>query len=218
MMPGMPKQEPQPPRAPRLLIADDDPLMVKLVGGWLGEAGFAVLEALDGAKALELCVAQSPDLAILDFDMPDFGGADLAARIHSHTDVPVIFLTARDEASVIETAIGAGALAYLIKPVNANQLLATVRTSLERGKELCAMRARAVNLSGALEAARMVNMATGLLMGRLGLSQSDAFSCLRHQARSNRVRLEEIATKLLRANEEASTLFAELARHAPSSR
>jgi response regulator NasT len=163
-------------------------------------------------------VAQAPDLAILDFDMPDFGGADLAARIQSHTDVPVIFLTARDEASVVEMAIGSGALAYLIKPVNANQLLATVRTSLERGKELCEMRARAVNFSSALEAARMVNMATGLLMGRLGLAQADAFACLRHQARSNRVRLEEVAKQLLHANEEASTLFAELARHAPSPR
>jgi AmiR/NasT family two-component response regulator len=75
-----------------------------------------------------------------------------------------------------------------------------------------------VNFSSALESARMVNMATGLLMGRLGLSQSDAFACLRHQARSNRVRLEEVATKLLRANEEASTLFAALARQAPASR
>lgn len=218
MIPGMPKQESQAPRAPRLLLADDDPLMVKLVGGWLSDAGFEVLEALDGAKALEICVAQSPDLAILDFDMPGFGGADLAARIHSHTDVAVIFLTGRGETSVIELAIGSGALAYLIKPVNANQLLATVRTSLERGKEMCEMRARAANLSSALEAGRMVNMATGLLMGRLGLAQSDAFACLRHQARSNRVRLEEVATKLLRANEDASTLFAELARHAPSSR
>lgn len=214
----MPKQECQKPHVPRVLIADDDPLMVKLVGGWLGDAGFSVLEAMDGARALEMCVEHSPDLAILDFDMPDFGGAELASRIHSHTDVPVIFLTGRDEASVIDLAIDAGALAYLIKPVNTNQLLATVRTSLERGKEMCEMRARADTLSGALEAGRVVNMATGLLMGRLGLTQPDAFACLRHQARSHRVRLEEVATNLLRANAEVSTLLAELARHAPSSR
>ena len=214
----MPKQEAQKPQAPRLLIADDDPLMVKLVGGWLSDAGFSVLEAMDGARALEMCVAHSPDLAILDFDMPDFEGADLASRIHSHTDVPVIFLAGRDEASVIELAIDAGALAYLIKPVNMKQLLATVRTSLERGKEMCEMRARADNLSSALEDGLTVNLATGLLMGHLGMTQPDAFACLRHQARSNRVRIEEVAKQLLRSNAETTKLFADLASHARPAR
>ena len=210
---GMTKNDSAKSASPRLLIADDDPLMVKLVGGWLSDAGFEVLEAPDGATALEVCVAQTPDLAIIDFEMPDFGGVELANRIHSHTDMPVIFLTALDEPSVIELAIDAGAFAYLIKPVKSAQLLASVRTSLERGREMCEMRARANNLSSALEAGRVVNMATGLLMGRLGMTQPDAFACLRHQARSNRVRLEEIAAKLLRVSDDASKLFADVSRH-----
>jgi response regulator NasT len=202
----------------RLLVADDDPLMVKLVGDWLRDSGFEVLEAPDATRALEICVAHRPDLAIIDFDMPGFGGAELASRIHSHTDVPVIFLTGRDEPRIIEQAIGAGALAYLIKPVKASQLLASLRTSLERGREMNEMRARANNLSSALESGRLVNMATGLLMGRLGMTQQTAFACLRHHARSNRARLDEIATQLLRVNDDATRLFADVARHAPASR
>jgi response regulator NasT len=198
----------------RVLVADDDPIMVQLVGDWLRNSGLEVLEAPDGTKALEICVARSPDLAIIDFDMPDFGGAELANRIHSHTDVPVIFLTAHDESQVVEQAIGAGALAFLIKPVTEGQLLASVRTSLERAREICEMRTRADNLSTALETGRIVNLATGLLMGRLGMTQQDAFACLRHQARSSRMRIDELATQLLRASGDASRLFNEVARHA----
>ena len=197
-----------------MLVADDDPILVTLVGNWLRDAGLDVMEAHDGTNALEICVSRNPDLAIIDFDMPDFGGAELASRIHSHTDVPVIFLTAHDEARVVEQAIGVGALAYLIKPVTESQLLASVRTSLERAREMSEMRTRAKNLSTALETGRLVNLATGLLMGRLGMTQQDAFACLRHQARSNRVRFDELATQLLQVSGDESRLFNEFARHA----
>ena len=99
---------------PRALIADDDELMLGLVGGWLQDEGFRVLEAADSTTALELCVTQNPDVAIFDFDMPGYSGAELASLAIAQTQTPVVLLSSHDEPPIVELAIAAGVLAYLV--------------------------------------------------------------------------------------------------------
>lgn len=192
----------------RVVLADDDPLIVELIGGWLREADFEVIEAFDGASALNACVANQPDLVVMDYSMPGHHGADLATFIASQTSAPLIFVSSHDETVVIDSAIRAGAYAYLVKPIEESQFLATVGTALERGREMQALRAEANQLHRALEAGRSVNLATGLLMGRFGIARRDAFERLRRQARSSRTKLEDVATELLRANDDAAKQFA----------
>jgi len=196
--------------SPRALIADDDELVRGLISGWLQDEGFRVLEAADSAAALELCVSQNPDVAIFDFDMPGYSGAELAGVAIEQTETPIVLLSSHDEPPIVELAISAGVLAYLVKPAEQSQLLATVRTVMRRGRELRELRARSDKLGRALEAGRTVNLATGLIMGRMGLTQKEAFESLRQYARSNRARLEEVAEELLRATDAAARLFSRL--------
>jgi response regulator NasT len=195
----------------RILVADDDPILVQLVAGWLQTAGYEVLEANDSTSAMRECIAHNPHLAIIDYEMPGYCGTDLARFIHSQTDVALIFLSSHGERAIIDAAISSGAFAYLQKPVEEADLLQAVRTALERGGELRELRARTSNLGNALQTARTVSLATGLLMGRLRTTQSDAFDRLRQQARSNRKKIEEVATELLEASEESARLFRQLA-------
>lgn len=144
--------------------------------------------------------------------MPGHDGAELATFIASQTSAPLIFVTSHDETMVIDSAIQAGAYAYLVKPVEESQFLATVGTAMKRGREMQALRAETNQLHRALEAGRSINLATGLLMGRFGIAQREAFERLRRQARSSREKLEDVAIELLRASEEAAKHFAMFSR------
>jgi len=197
---------------PTVLVADDDPLIVATVGHGLREAKFDVLEAFDSSSALAACIAHKPSLAVIDYAMPGYGGLELARFISTQTDVPLIFLSAYSDEAIVCEAIAAGALAYLVKPIDTQQLLAAVRTALQRGRELRALRLQANQLNTALQTGRTVNVATGLLMAKFQIGQQEAFECLRHYARSNRTRLEEAASELLRANDEAGKLYESLSR------
>lgn len=195
----------------RILIADDDPIMLDLLGFHLRAANFEVIEACTSASALEACIASEPALAIIDYEMPGYCGVDLARFINSHTDVNLIFLSAHAEESVVAAAIAAGALAYMVKPVEPAQIVFTVRTALQRGREMQALRSQTHKLSKALQAGRSVSIAIGLLMGKLGLAEREAFECLRRHARSNRIRVDEVAAQLLFAADESAKMFATLA-------
>jgi response regulator NasT len=195
----------------RILLADDDPIILELVGGWLRALDYEVFEATNSANALQACIAHDPHLAIIDYEMPGYCGTDLARFIHSQTSVALIFLSSHGEKEIIDEAISAGAFAYLQKPIGEADLVLAARTAVERGRELRALRDRTSNLNNALQAARTVSLATGLLMGRLRTTQQDAFERLRQQARSNRKKIEEVATELLEASEESARLFRQLA-------
>ncbi len=169
-----------------VVVADDDPLMVEIISAWLRAADFEVVEAFDGASALNACVANQPDLVVIDYEMPGYEGGELATFIVSQTGAPLIFVSSHDERAIIASAIAAGAYAYLVKPVEEAQFMATVRTALERSREMVDLRTQTNKLHRALEAGRAVNLATGLLMGRFGIAQRDAFERLRRQARSTR--------------------------------
>ena len=119
----------------RVVLADDDPLIVELLGGWLRDTDFEVVEAFDGASALNACVANQPALVVLDYEMPGYQGAELATFIASQTAAPLIFISSHDETTIIDSAVAAGAYAYLVKPIEEKQFLATVGTAMERARE-----------------------------------------------------------------------------------
>jgi AmiR/NasT family two-component response regulator len=211
----MTTEESLPDEQLRVVVADDDPLIVELIGGWLRDADFEVIEAWDGASALNACVANQPDLVVMDYSMPGYSGGELATFIVSQTGAPLIFVSGHDETAIIDSAIQSGAHTFLVKPVEESQFMATVAAAIKRGREMRELRAQSDKLHRALEAGRSVNMATGLLMGRFGIAQRDAFERLRRQARSTRTRLEDVAARLLSANEDAAQHFAIFSKEVP---
>ena len=195
----------------RLLLADDDRLIVATLGQRLRAEGYEVLEAFDGASALAACTAARPDLAIVDHSMPGLNGVELARALASSTDVAVIFLSAYSDEEIVNDAIVAGALTYVVKPIDTDRLLPIVRTALQRSREVKALRFQNDKLRAALQKDHNVSVAAGLLMAKFNLGQQEAFERLRRHARSLRAKLDDVAAELIRVNEEAGKILQEYA-------
>lgn len=198
-----------------ILVADDDRLVVATISQRLRAAGFQVIQAFDGPTALAAGASARPDLAILDHSMPGMSGVEVARALRETSTVSMIFLSAYSDTAIVDDAIAVGALTYVVKPVDTEQLLPIVRAALHRGKEVNALLSQNERLRTALEKAQAVGAASGLLMGTLRLDQQEAMERLRYQARTRRVKLQEVASELLRAHQEASKLLQEYSSPRP---
>lgn len=118
--------------AERVLVVDDDPLMLRLVKTNLDREGYEVLAASDGQAALEIAASEVPDLVILDLMLPDIDGFEVCERIRQFSLVPVVMLTARGEQVDKLSGFEAGADDYLSKPFAPAELLARVRAVMRR--------------------------------------------------------------------------------------
>ncbi len=116
----------------KILIVDDDPDLLALVGFALSQSGFVVVKAVDVPTALRVFAAEAPDLAILDINLPGGSGFDICEAIRRQSRIPVMMLTARGEEEDLVRALDLGADDYLIKPFSPRTLLARVRALLRR--------------------------------------------------------------------------------------
>ena len=116
----------------KILIVDDDPDLLSLVGFALSQSGFAVVKGVDVASALKAFAAEAPDLAILDINLPGGSGFDICEAIRKQSRIPVMMLTARGEEEDLVRALDLGADDYLTKPFSPRTLLARVRALLRR--------------------------------------------------------------------------------------
>jgi two-component system OmpR family response regulator len=123
------------PRAPRILIAEDDDAILDLLVTRLRIAGYHTAQEKDGVAALEAIRRAPPNACILDVNMPRLDGFQVLRRLKADpltAHVPVLILTARRGPDDIKTAIRLGATDYLSKPFNDEQLLARVARLLRR--------------------------------------------------------------------------------------
>lgn len=117
----------------KLLLVDDEPELLRLVTAILQDDGFTRLfPAASQEDGLTLARRERPDLAILDVCLPDGDGFSLLRELRAWTDIPVIFLTARDEASDRLAGLGLGADDYIVKPFLPQELLLRVYAVLRR--------------------------------------------------------------------------------------
>jgi AmiR/NasT family two-component response regulator len=200
----------------RVLVADGDARTVAVVGQELRAAGFEVLEALDGPSAFDACMVHAPSLAIINYVMPGSKGVAIAHEITNRTSVPVVLMSSVSGEAVAREAAAAGVLAFLPQPIDARQLLPVVRIAIQRSRDYHALRSRAEQLNAALQGGRNVSLAAGLLMATFHIGREEAFERLRRHARSNRVRLEDVASELLRTADEAAKLYEPLSQQAPT--
>jgi two-component system sensor histidine kinase/response regulator len=117
----------------RILVVDDQPSNVHIVGLILGTLGHEIVSASDGKTALKRIVDLPPDLILLDLLMPGMSGRDVCLQIKSNPewrDIPVIFLSAADDKDLIVSALDAGGVDYITKPFNQAELVSRVRTQL----------------------------------------------------------------------------------------
>ena len=115
-----------------ILLVDDEPHIIELVQMYLEKEGYTVFTVGDGERALQAIAARKPDLIVLDLMLPKVDGWEVCRRARAGSDVPIIMLTARDEAVDKIVGLELGADAYLTKPFNPRELVAWVKAVLRR--------------------------------------------------------------------------------------
>jgi DNA-binding response OmpR family regulator len=126
----------------RVLVVDDEPKIVDVVGDYLRRAGFSVTSAADGHGAIASARARPPDLVVLDLGLPGLDGLDVARELRLASPVPIIMLTARGDETDRVLGLELGADDYLVKPFSPRELVARVRAVLRRAEGLVAERER----------------------------------------------------------------------------
>ena len=130
-------QIPAPPNeieSARILVVDDQPANIQIVGTVLGNLGCEIIPASDGASAVKRVALRAPDLILLDLLMPGMGGCEVCRQLKENPDwkdIPVIFLSAADDKDLIVRALDSGGVDYITKPFNQAELISRVRTQLE---------------------------------------------------------------------------------------
>jgi two-component system, OmpR family, alkaline phosphatase synthesis response regulator PhoP len=117
---------------PTVLVVDDERQIAQIARDYLEHAGFTVVVAADGAKALDLARSRRPDLIVLDLALPAIDGLDVARVLRRESDVPIIMLTARVEESDRLAGLAIGADDYVTKPFSPRELVARVKAVLRR--------------------------------------------------------------------------------------
>ena len=115
-----------------ILIVDDDPRLRDLVRLTLERAGHAVLTAADGRAALVHAAREAPELIVLDVGLPEMDGFEVCRRLRTSSDVPILFLTARDDEIDRVVGLELGADDYVTKPFSPRELAARVKAILKR--------------------------------------------------------------------------------------
>ena len=120
-------------RTPRIMVVDDQPANLQIIGSMLGKHGYEIIPASDGPTALKRLALRQPDLVLLDVLMPGMDGIAVCRRIRENPDwkdIPIIFLSAADDKELIVRALEAGGMDYVTKPFNHAEMLSRVRTHI----------------------------------------------------------------------------------------
>ena len=182
----------------RVVIAEDEAIIRLDLKESLEEEGYEVVgEAGRGDQAIELVRSLRPDLVILDIKMPGVDGLTAARTIAADRICAVLMLTAVSQREIIEEARDAGALAYLVKPFQKNDLIPAIEVAIGRFRELQNLDGEVDALGEQLESRKLVERAKGILMDELGFKEQEAFTYVQRTAMSERCRMRDIAERII---------------------
>lgn len=182
----------------RVVLAEDEALIRLDLRESLVEQGYDVVgEAADGAEALALVRELSPDVVILDVMMPGVDGLTAAREIMSDRLAAVVILTAYSQRDLVEQARDAGAMAYLVKPYQQEELVPAIELAVARFRELEILAKEAESLADRLETRKIIDRAKGKLQDGEGMTEQAAFRFLQQTAMSQRTSMKHIAQAVL---------------------
>jgi AmiR/NasT family two-component response regulator len=182
----------------RVVIAEDEALIRLDLRETLEEEGYEVVaETSRGDEVVGLVRQHRPDLAILDIKMPGGDGLTAAAEITADRLAAVLVLTAFSQRELIDRAREAGALAYLVKPFQRNDLVPAMELAIGRFEEMKALEDENKDLEERLETRKVVDRAKGKLMDELDMKENDAFRWVQRRAMDERTSMRDVAQRVL---------------------
>ena len=188
----------------RILVVDDDRLVLATLSHGLVQAGYEVIDADNGDDAILLARERRPDLALLDIRMEGKSGFDVAAYLREYCQIPFMFLSAFSDDATVAQVKALGAVAYLVKPLDIRQIVPAVEAAFanidaRRGSVTASLPERVATAAELLDAP--VAMAVGVLMHRYSLGRTAALERLQRLAGSEQHSLADQAERLLQAVE-----------------
>lgn len=184
----------------RVVVAEDEALIRLDLVEMLTEAGYDVVgEAGDGESAMRLAEEQRPDVVVLDIKMPKLDGISAAERIAAARIAPVVLLTAFSQTELVERARDAGAMAYVVKPFTAADLLPALEIAVSRHSELLQLEDEVADLADRLETRKLVERAKAALQQTYGMSEPEAFRWIQKTSMDRRLSMREVASGVLAA-------------------
>ena len=196
--------------AGKILVVDDDRLVLATLTHGLTQAGYDVIDADNGDDAILLAREHRPDLALLDIRMEGMSGFDVAAYLREYCKMPFMFLSAFTDDDTVRQVHELGAVDYLVKPLDIGQIVPAVQAVFARLKASSSV-AISVAAAHPKAPARLTDalspveaMAVGVLMHRYSLDREAAFDRLHRMATANGLAAGAEAERLLEAVERLS--------------
>lgn len=189
----------------RILVVDDDRLVLATVTHGLSQAGYEVIDADNGDDAILLAREHRPQLALLDIRMEGKSGFDVAQTLRDAYAIPFMFLSAFSDPETLATVKSLGALAYLVKPLDVGQIVPAVEAAFGRLRESGTSAGAGAAASLPAPAGPVqdpVSLAVGVLMHRHSLHRDEAWRRLQRLAQEQQLPLAAQAERLLGAVEE----------------
>ena len=182
----------------RVVIAEDEAIIRLDLRETLVNAGYEVgADTGRGDEAAKLVSEHKPEVVILDIKMPGMDGIQVAREIAATEDTAVVILTAFSQRELIDEAVDAGALAYLVKPYQQSDLVPAIEIARRRHQEMRELTDQAKTLEDRLKARKVIEKAKGLLIDSASLNEDEAFRFIQTMAMSERKTMLEVAEKII---------------------
>ena len=184
-------------RTLRLLIADDEAVIRMGLQAMVVSLGYEVAgTAINGDDALEKVKTLKPDLLLLDIKMPGKDGLAVAEILVAEMPLPIIMLTAYTDQALIERAVNAAVMGYLVKPISESKLGPMIELALTRFEEMQQVARAAYQLRDQLESRELIEAAKRILIAA-GLSEAESYKRLQMTAREKRRPMRQVAEAVI---------------------
>lgn len=179
---------------PRVVVAEDEALIRLDLVELLEEHGYEIVDqASDGEEAVRLANELEPDLIVMDVKMPKMDGITAADKIAEDRICAVVMLTAFSQRDLIKRAKEAGAMAYVVKPFDASDVIPAIEIAMARFAEIRGVEDEVMDLEERLESRKIVDQAKGILQTSLDLTEPEAFRWIQKTAMDLRKSMREVA-------------------------
>jgi len=189
----------------RVVVAEDEALIRLDLVELLQDEGYEVVGQVgDGEAAVKMARELEPDLVVMDVKMPVMSGIEAAEIISDERIAPVVMLTAFSQRDLVEQAREAGAMAYVVKPFDASDVVPAIEMAMARFAELRAVEDEAADLADRLESRKLVDQAKGLLQDSFGMTEAEAFRWIQKQAMDMRKSMRDVAEGVIEHAKDAA--------------
>lgn len=178
---------------PRVVVAEDEALIRLDLVELLTDQGYDVVgQAADGEEAVALARDLDPDVVVMDVKMPKVDGITAADQITKERIAPVVMLTAFSQRDLVERAVQAGAMAYVVKPFDASDVVPAIEVARARFDQLVGVEGEVADLEDRLASRKAIDQAKGLLQEG-GMTEAEAFRWIQKTAMDLRKSMREVA-------------------------